>query len=213
MSDHQAHLDVLDLRVLPDLPVRKASEVKLVHEVRQEIRVQEGLQVTQAHLDQLVNVDLQVNQGPQDPLVQWDPWAPGVALASGARMVLQGQLVCREFLETQVTKDHKGQMVRRELQDLLVQRDPKEKSDPRVQVASLAVLASLELLVPLDLLVHKEKLDSRGRQDFVEMSDNPDLQDHRVRQAHEDLEELQDHQGHRVLRATVDRMVHQDSKV
>lgn len=115
--------------------------------------------------------------------------------------------------ETPATKDHRGRMVHRELQDLLVRQGLVVTVDLRVQTASLEFPDLLDPLVHRDLLVREEKLDSLGHPDRVETQDHLDLLDHLVHQAHEDLEEVQDQQDCRDLKVVLDSLAHRDNKV
>ena len=60
----------------------------------------------------------------------------------------------REFKVTPAIKDHKGQMVLKDLPESLVHQGRKEKLDLQVQAASLEFLGLLERLVHPDLSVH-----------------------------------------------------------
>lgn len=127
--------------------------------------------------------------------------------------MLLEQPVYREFLETQVTPDHRDQMASREVQDLLDQQDLKETLDLQVPVASLVILDLLDLLVQWAQMVHKEKLVSVGCLDLVEIPDQLELLDHPDHQANEDLRVTPDQRERKDLKAVVGRMVHQDNKV
>jgi len=161
---------------------------------------------------QLASVDLLENREPQAQSARLDLSGKLVASASVVRLEVLEQPVCREFLETQATRDRGGRTDRRELPASLDQQDRKETSDLRVSLASLVILDLLDLLGRWEASAHREKLVSVGRRDLGEIPDHRELPGHRGHRASEDRRATPDQQGRKDRRALVERTVSLDHK-